>query len=109
MKRQVITYNLAEGFHRYPDAPEFCKYLEDRHRHVFVIRCRFDVTHNEREIEINEMQHAISEYLCARYGHPCEFNDMSCEAIAEDLLRQYPGMISAEVLEDGYGGAALTR
>lgn len=109
MKRQVITYNQIEGFHQYPDAPEFCKYLEARHRHLFVIRCRFDVTHNEREIEINEMQKRINDYLSLKYGNPCDFGDMSCESIAEDLLRYYPGMISAEVLEDGYGGASLTR
>lgn len=109
MKRQVITYNQIEGFHRYPNAPKFCKYLESRHRHIFVIRCRFDVTHNEREIEINEMQREIKNYLHTKYCEPCEFGTMSCESIAEDLLRQNPGMVSAEVLEDGYGGAALTR
>lgn len=33
MKREVITYNAIEGFHRYPDAPGFCDFLGKRHRH----------------------------------------------------------------------------
>lgn len=109
MKREVITYNQIEGFHRYPDAPEFCNYLEARHRHIFVIRCRFTVTHCNREIEINAMQRAIEGYLYDRFNYPCEFGELSCEHIAEELLSHFAGMVSAEVLEDGYGGASLTR
>ena len=109
MKREVITYNQIEGFHQYPNAPEFCKYLEARHRHIFVIRCRFAVTHSNREIEINAMQRTIEEYLYERFNHPCEFGELSCEHIAEVLLSHFANMDSAEVLEDGYGGASLTR
>ena len=34
---------------------------------------------------------------------------MSCESIAEWLLNELPELSYVEVLEDGYGGAALTR
>ena len=83
MKRKVLTYNAIEGFHRYPNAPEFCAYLSARHRHIFVIRCEFEVSHNEREIEINEQQHVIEKMLTKRFGSPCEFGDLYCETIAE--------------------------
>ncbi len=109
MKRQVITHNELEGFHRYPDAPKFCEYLSHRHRHVFNIRCYFNVSHNEREIEINTAQQDIAKYLSDKFGMPCEFGDMSCEAICENLLNQYPALDRVEVTEDGYGGSALTR
>lgn len=109
MKRKVITYNQIEGFHKYPNAPEFCKYLEARHRHIFVIRGKFDVTHNEREIEINKQQQDIERFLYSTFGNPCEFENMSCETIAEELLDHFPTMTHIEILEDGYGGAALTR
>ena len=109
MKRQVITHNEIEGFHRYPDAPEFCDYLSNAHRHNFVIRCRFGVSHNEREIEIIDQQRKIAVAIEEQFGRPAEFGDMSCEAIAEYLMRVFDGMESCEVLEDGYGGAALSR
>lgn len=109
MKRYVDTYNAIEGFHYYPNAPKFCAYLGFKHRHIFVIRCQFEVTHNEREIEINEMQHKIEETLHKWYGKPCDFDGLSCESIANNLMQEFDFMYSCQVLEDGYGGATLTR
>ena len=109
MKKRVITYNAIEGFHHYPNPPVFCEYLSARHRHIFVIRCQFEVSHNEREIEINKKQHEIQSFLCEKFGNPCEFGSMSCETIAELLLNNYKNMQFVQVLEDSYGGAALTR
>ena len=109
MQREVITYNQVEGFHNYPGAPDFCHYLASRHRHVFVIRCRFKVSHNDREIEINDMQLQIRNRLVDEFGSPCEFHSLSCESIAQYILNHFPAMSYCEVLEDNYGGAALTR
>lgn len=108
MNRSVDTYNSVVGFHRYPTAPQFCLYLAARHRHNFVIRASFAVEHNNRQVEINEQQNKIEEYLCGKYGKPCEFGDKSCEDIAEELLEHF-GACKVQVLEDDYGGATITR
>lgn len=109
MKREVLTHIQVEGFHQYPCAPSFCDYLGNKHRHIFVIKCRFPVSHNDREIEINDMQHQIFNFLLDNFGLPCEFGTLSCESIANYLLNHFPAMSYCEVLEDNYGGAALTR
>ncbi len=109
MKKRVLTYNQIEGFHCYPNAPQFCTYLSDRHRHLFVIECRFRVENNNREIEINEQQHRIEEVLHNMFGNPCEFGDMSCEDIAQVLLEQFNEAEDVTVKEDGYGGASLSK
>lgn len=109
MKREVITHNEIEGFHRYPDAPAFCAYLANRHRHVFVVRCHFTVSCNEREIEIIDRQREISEAIGRQFGQPAEFGCFSCEDIAEFLMGEFDDMSYCKVLEDGYGGAALSR
>lgn len=109
MKREIITFNEIQGFHFYPNAPSGVGYLSNIHRHVFVIRARAEVSHNEREIEIITEQNIIEETLKKEYGYPCIFGPMSCESIAEWLLGQLPELSYVEVLEDGYGGAALTR
>lgn len=109
MKREVITYNEIQGFHCWPDASRNVAYLASQHRHIFVIRCRAVVSHNEREIEINTEQDHIAFMLENAFGKPCKFKDMSCESIAEWLLDNLPELNYVEVLEDGYGGAALTR
>lgn len=109
MKREVITYNEIQGFHKYPDAPAGVGYLSYKHRHVFIIRTRSEVTHNEREIEVITLQQKIENCLAKEFDWPCQFGDMSCESIAEWLLAKMPQLSYVEVLEDGYGGAALTR
>ena len=109
MKREIITYNEIQGFHQYPDASVSVGYLSNKHRHVFVIRCRAQVTHNEREIEIITEQDKIEKTLKEDFGYPCKFGAMSCESIAQHLLEKLPELNYVEVLEDGYGGAALTR
>lgn len=109
MKREVITYNAIEGFHRYPDAPKEVQYLADKHRHIFVIHCKFGVTHNEREVEIIQAQSLIADLLESRFGKPCDFGALSCESIAELIMDEFPEITNVEVLEDGYGGASLTR
>lgn len=43
MKREIITYNVIEGVHNYPDAPEVVGFLSYPHRHNFVIRCKAEV------------------------------------------------------------------
>jgi hypothetical protein len=109
MKREICTYNELQGFHFYPDAPTGVGYLSNLHRHVFVIKARAQVSHNEREIEIITEQNVIEGKLEEKYGRPCMFGSMSCESIAEWLLNELPELSYVEVLEDGYGGAALTR
>lgn len=110
MNRYIVTYNTIEGYHKYKDAPERLSYLSNRHRHIFVVRCKFQVSHNNREIEINERQSEINKYLLTKYNvnGSCEFGCMSCEDIAEDIIKNL-GANEVTVLEDNYGGATLSR
>lgn len=108
MKRYVLTHNEIEGFHCYPDAPSECNFLANKHRHVFVIDCSFEVLHNEREIEIITKQQEIERVVNNYFGKPCQFENMSCESIAEWIILSFKAY-SVTVKEDGYGGATLTR
>lgn len=104
----VITKNDIEGFHQWSEAPETVAFLRDQHRHIFNIQCQFEVSHEEREIEIIMQQWAIEDYLKNKYGNPCEFGGMSCESIAKELLQQF-NAYEVKVLEDGAGGAIVRR
>lgn len=112
MKRFVICTVSVEGFHCWPDAPDGeLAYLRDRHRHIFEIRMEFQVQDNDREIEINQRQREIREWLIAKYAPDnsvCEFGGLACEHIAEELLLTFDAA-SCQVLEDGYGGAKIVR
>lgn len=104
----VLTKNNVEGFHKWSEAPEEVAFLRDQHRHIFEITCLFEVSHEEREIEIILQQREIEKYLYIKYGSPCDFGGMSCESIATDLL-EYFNAYEVKVLEDGEGGAIVRK
>ena len=111
LKIYVETYNLIDGFHHWLTAPYEYSYLRYEHRHMFEIRCRFEVSKEDREIEINYMQYKIAQELQKEFGSPMQLHSRSCEHVAHWLLEKFAsmGMVQATVLEDGYGGATLSR
>lgn len=111
MKTKVITFNEVQGLHRWLTAPED-NYLKNVHRHVFIIRCWFNVSHSDRDIEIiekqNEIQEALNRGFYKKDQEMLNFEDMSCEMIAQWLINE-TGCSKAVVLEDGYGGAEVEK
>lgn len=105
-RTEVITFNAIEGFHFWKDAPAAVGFLKDNHRHMFHVRCFFEVNDLDREVEIILMQREVESYLHGTYGKPCQFGGMSCEMIAEELLVALKASC-VEVLEDGEGGAIV--
>lgn len=112
MKKKVITSIKVEGFHNYPGAPQVCAFLRNSHRHIFHIRCWFDVQDSNREIEFITMANKIASMLNTDFGTPCQFGMMACEHIAEYIINNakknaLPIPSKVEVLEDGDGGAIV--
>ena len=109
---QVITSNQIIGTHQWRNAPEKFSYLVNEHRHVFYIRCWFDVTDADREIELNDKQWIIEKGIKHDFGYKrgtgVNFGGMSCEQIAEYCINTF-GCSACEVLEDGFGGAYVRK
>lgn len=110
-KNTVIIQFTQEGFHNYPDAPTEVKFLRADHRHSFIIKMAFEVSHNNREKEIFLMRDEVRFMLTEFYGSPCQFDAMSCEMIAQELLEHFEedGAIWAEVWEEETGGARVEK
>ena len=104
----VLTKNNVEGFHAWGNAVKEVEFLRDRHRHIFNIYCQFEVNHEDRQIEIFMQEREIEKYLHNKYGKPCEFGNMSCEAIAQEILCKFNAH-EVKVLEDEGGGAIVRR
>lgn len=109
MKYFIITKNEIEGIHSWNDAKAPVEYLKYPHRHVFFIKCKFKVTHSDRDIEIIKQQDKIENYFMDTYGKPALFRGKSCEMIAEEIVNYFEKCVSCEVLEDGFGGAEVSR
>lgn len=103
MIRFVTVKLQVEGIHYWPDADKIpaVAYLKHPHRHVFHIECGKEVEGSDREIEIIMFKHSIEAFLNNFKG---DFGAMSCEMIAEMILKQFECEF-VSVLEDGENGA----
>lgn len=122
-RTSIIIKFQIEGIHNWPQAKEIepkVAFLSDEHRHIFHITCKKEVNHNDRDVEIILFKRTIKSYLQSFYGwfekvstggdipifQYCHFASMSCEMIAEELVKKFD-LISCEVLEDGENGAIV--
>ncbi len=116
MKYSVVVTFSIEGFHCWPAAkdvfPEVA-FLSDRHRHMFGFRCYAHVTHTDRDKEFillnREIKRNLHMYFEKDAYNVLEFGAMSCEAIGEFLLDQFPELYKVEVWEDWENGAIIER
>jgi hypothetical protein len=109
MKNTVIVNFEIEGFHNYPNAPKQVSFLSFNHRHTFVVKAGYLVQDLNREKEIFICRDEIKNYLTESFGSPCQFENMSCEMIAKEILEfaQEDGMVWCEVWEENTGGARV--
>lgn len=110
-----VTHRFV-GFHAWPDAPPRRLYLASLHRHVFHVKTKVHVMHDDREVEFHDL---LDRSLAAAetLGEPMppdarNLGPMSCEMIARNIAAavsiSYPGRtVVVEVSEDGESGAIV--
>lgn len=104
MTNYIWITTQFEGFHKYPDAPDEVKFLQNTHRHLFKIKVYIEVRHNDREIEFFMFKRFIEKYF-----KTTQLVNKSCEMISDELCEyirdEYPNRkIKIEVSEDGENG-----
>ena len=106
----IVVKLQVEGVHVWPNAFDKVSYLKSSHRHMFHICLKKKVSHNDRQIEIINLKHQMSDYLQKKY-YSCtlellDFTTNSCESIATDLLNEFNADY-VQVLEDNENGAEV--
>lgn len=112
IKQTSITVSTSfEGFHKYTGAPEEVSYLRDLHRHVFGVKVKMEVFHDDREVEFIMVKHRLDDFVKQLpLAEKARESTMSCEmaahAIIEFLTSCYGKnrTISVSVDEDGENG-----
>lgn len=108
----VIVRVVVEGFHRFPGAElvfgNEVNFLSNRHRHLFYIIAEKKVFHDNRDVEFILFKRDLQQYINSKYGQPAEFGNMSCEAIARDMMESFH-LESCVVLEDNENGAKMCK
>lgn len=114
MKKSIFVRFQLSGVHCWPDANiEQVMYLANTHRHMFYFEVKVPVTDSNREVEFVNFQYKIKSVLLKNFWNEelclLDFEDMSCEMIAEFLLETFPESISVRVFEDNENGAEVER
>lgn len=115
IKKVVFCTLSFEGVHNWETCPiDEVSYLRSKHRHIFNIEARKEVSHLNRDIEFIVLKHQIQRYLNRRYDEfdfdsgTKDLGNTSCEMLAEDLLYLFD-LCYVKVDEDGENGAILIR
>ena len=105
----IRVKNVFEMIHCWPEAPTEMYYLRTDHRHMMHIYTSIKVDHDDRELEIIQVKHAIDYFLHNTHLE----RSTSCEMLAEKIIgylrTQYGDrFIVVTVLEDDENGASVT-
>lgn len=113
INKTVIVKLSIEGMHNFPKAAELfpeVEFLADRHRHMFHFKVACKVTHSDRDKEFIMLKRDVVDYINSRYyskvTRVCEFGPMSCEMLAEEVLKAFNAEW-VEVWEDDENGARV--
>lgn len=106
MKRFIIIKTDFPAIHSWPgcDVPGV-EFLQHPHRHIFYAVIKFEVTHNDRDIEFIEMKRQIDRYIAEHYREK-NLGSKSCEDIAEDIMSAFTADYIS-VFEDNENGAEI--
>lgn len=116
MRTFITVLNEFEGIHKYENAPDEVSFLRNDHRHLFKIRSKIEVFHEDRELEFIMVKHLIQGRInleLDEHDNIWYMNNLSCEQVAlivYNLLKQRYGSdryISVEVSEDGENSAII--
>lgn len=112
--KQIILRTKFEGFHCWPDAPERVSFLRNKHRHLFGVKVKIEVLHNEREKEFFIVQEDDIQYIIKNKILGENNEASSCETMAEIMLNNLQNKykscrISVEINEDDENGAEINN
>lgn len=99
-----VTFDAT---HHWPDAQwePGVEYLQHPHRHLFVIRARASVSHDDRDREFILLGQQIRAWLEREFPLH-ELGRLSCEQLARMILDRW-GLVRCSVHEDDENGAIV--
>lgn len=116
VNKTIFITTSFEGVHCYPSAPEGVTFLKAPHRHMFGVRVKVEVYHDDRELEFILLKRKVNSWLEARQINGVwQMGAMSCEQVANELIeflqkdleRGSERYIRVTVDEDGENGAIV--
>lgn len=106
MKKFVVIKTAFPGLHHWPECPlDEVGYLRDLHRHLFWVVMKWQVGHNDRDIEFITYKNAVEDFIKNAWYNQ-NLGESSCEMLAEVLMKKF-GADFVSVFEDNENGAEI--
>lgn len=103
-----------EGIHCWPEAKAPVAFLSQPHRHIFHVRARMNVEHDDRALEFIIVKQDLLNFVRSNFfkGQDLNLGRMSCEQMAQQIAffirdKWDRDTIEVEVSEDGENGAVV--
>ena len=104
----IIINTTFSAIHSWPDCPiKEVSFLRNPHRHVFHVRMKKEVFHNDRDVEFINFKNKVDEFLKRAY-HNIDIGSTSCEMLAKELAYGFD-CFYVRVMEDNENGAEYTK
>lgn len=108
MNRCIVIKTSFEAIHNWPDCPiEEVSFLKHPHRHIFHVKMKWDVSHNDRDIEFIQAKRKVDNFVEWHWAGK-NIGAKSCEMLAQTLLDLFNASF-VSVFEDNENGAELTK
>lgn len=108
MPTNIIINTSFTATHHWPECPiETQSHLRHPHRHIFHVKMKWEVHHDDRDIEFIEMKRLVDDFIMQTYWDRF-LGRTSCEMICEQLADQFNACY-VRVMEDNENGAELIR
>ena len=103
----IITTSFS-AIHCWSKCPiKEVSYLKNPHRHVFHLKLKFPVSHNDRDIEFINMKNDINAYI-HDFWEGKDIGQESCEMICRTFMVFFNASY-VRVMEDNENGAEMYR
>ena len=107
MKTYITIKTQFEAIHCWPECPiEAVSFLRNEHRHLFIVKCKAPVYHDDRDREFIHCKHEIEDFVREQYDRR-NLGRKSCEMLCKEIQKAFPFLSYVRVEEDGENGAEL--
>ena len=104
----IIINTKFSAIHCWPDCPiKEVKFLKTPHRHVFYVRIKKRVYHDDRDVEFIDFKNKVDRFLMDTY-HNKDLGSTSCEMLAQWLAEKFD-CFYVRIMEDNENGAEYLR
>lgn len=105
VKTNIIINTQFPALHCWPGCDiHGMEYLRNPHRHVFYVRLKMEVMHDDRDVEFINFKKQVDKELQEKYYNK-DLGHTSCEMLCDAFLGKWNRVSYVRVMEDNENGS----